>query len=40
VAVWAQSFLSFVAIAERPALEIAESETFREGEHCDFLPGY
>src|SRR5262249_26350681 len=31
------SFLSFVAIAERPALEIAESETFREEEHCDFF---
>src|SRR5262249_60901611 len=36
VAVRAQSFLSFVAIAERPGLEIAEGETFRGEEHCDF----
>src|SRR5262249_29932697 len=36
VAVWAQSFLSFLAVSERPSMEIAESETSREEEHCDF----
>src|SRR5262249_949244 len=37
VAVRAQSFPSFLPIAEPPSLENAAKGTFREEEHCDFF---